>query len=369
MKPKFTIKQIFTDNWHRFLVENPSLNIRSVVKEECNKLIHCGDFNAGHALYFCMHCSTFKHVPFRCKSRFCPTCGFLYKNKRAAKISSKLLNCDHRHIVFTIPAELRPVFRQRRDILAILFQAASKTILDWLYKQNKNEVFKAGIVTVLHTFGRDLKWNPHIHMLMSEGAVGKFNPWRKLSHIPYVMLRKKWQATLLHFLSKEHIANFTILKSSLFKCYPDGFYVHAKPNMLSRTQAINYIIRYVGRPAMAQSRIIAYDGYTVSFWYQRHEDNKRIVETIPVFEFIKRLIIHIQDKSFHVIRYYGYYAKKYYPHHKMFYMHKPHFLNIQNQINKWRLSIMHCFRYDPLLCSCGHVMELLDIVYPYKDYT
>ena len=56
---------------------------------------------------------------------------------------------------------------------------------------------------------------------------------------------------------------------------------------------------------MAQSRILNYDGSFVTFWYQRHEDNKKIIEKIPVFEFIQRLIIHIPDEQFKMLRYCG----------------------------------------------------------------
>ena len=58
---------------------------------------------------------------------------------------------------------------------------------------------------------------------------------------------------------------------------------------------------------MAESRIIDYDGTYATFWYQRHEDNLVIIEKIHAFEFISRLIIHIPDKNFKQIRFYGAY--------------------------------------------------------------
>ena len=126
------------------------------------------------------------------------------------------------------------------------------------------------------------------------------------------MLRKRWQATLLDLLHKQLGASFYSLKSHLFKTYSNGFYVYAKPNMNSKShEAIKYIIRYIGRPAMAQSRILDYDGEFVTFYYDRHEDNQRVTEKVHAFEFIKRLIIHIPDEQFKMIRYYGLYAKQY----------------------------------------------------------
>ena len=71
-----------------------------------------------------------------------------------------------------------------------------------------------------------------------------------------------------------------------------------------------YVVRYTGRPAIAQSRILDYDGSYVTYYYERHEDGKRIEEKIHVYEFIKLLIKHIPDKNFKVVRYYGIYAKE-----------------------------------------------------------
>ena len=65
---KYSIKQIFNDNWYSFL--NTAPNIRSVVNEEVDKMLSCGDMSKGFAVYVCEHCGKFKVVPFRCKSRF-----------------------------------------------------------------------------------------------------------------------------------------------------------------------------------------------------------------------------------------------------------------------------------------------------------
>jgi len=69
-------------------------------------------------------------------------------------------------------------------LLHLLFQASANTVLAWFYKLNKSENFKPGIISTMHTFGRDLKWNPHIHMILTEGASGNRTIWRKISHIP-----------------------------------------------------------------------------------------------------------------------------------------------------------------------------------------
>lgn len=360
MGKSFKIKDIFADHWDAFLKEG--YPIRPAVLNNVEKIILCGDPSMGHALYYCEHCDKFKHVYFTCKSRFCNSCGAKYTQDRASSITSKLINCKHRHMVFTIPEELRIYFRRDRKLLHLLFKACADTILSWFHNQNKSESFKPGFISTMHTFGRDLKWNPHIHMLLTEVASGSKTIWKRVSHIPFNMLRKRWQATLLSLLHKNLGTSFYKLKSYLFKTYSDGFYVYAKPNMNSNSQeAIKYIIRYTGRPAMAQSRILDYDGEFVTFYYDRHEDNKRVTEKIPAVEFIKKLIIHIPDEQFKMIRYYGLYAKEYIHSSLLYRLDSKEKSQFRKRHSHWRARLLLAFGIDPLCCSCGNRMELVGI--------
>ena len=282
---EFTIKQIFIDNWDNFIVRNPELNIRQVVFDEVEKIMNCGNPDYGYALYVCEHCKKFVKVPFRCKSRFCNTCGVKYAQDRAFSMTKKSIRCKHRHIVFTMSDKLWPYFLKYRNLLDGLFSSASSAILSWFYELNKSQNFTPGIMCTLHTFGRDLKWNPHIHMLCTEGGAGNTEVFRIVKHINFKALRFRWQKLLLDYLQNNLPANelpkFKQLKNQIYKEYNNGFYVYAKPdNISSINQTINYVVRYTGRPAMAQSRIIDYDGTYVTYYYERHEDGKRIEEKI-----------------------------------------------------------------------------------------
>ena len=221
------------------------------------------------------------------------------------------------------------------------------------------KILPLGFISTLHTFGRDLKWNPHIHVLITEGASGNFTPWKKFEVFPYIMLRNRFQTTLLSMLEK-HFGkeNFKILKNHIYNTSKNGFYVHA-PKVKHRDikSTVKYVIRYSGKPSMAQSRILNYDGEYVTFWYDRHEDNQRITEKIHAYEFIKRLIIHIYDKYFNVVRYYGLYAKKHKHSDKFNYMLKPHVAEFRKQLKNWRCRIELYFKHDPILCSCGHTFH------------
>ena len=115
-----------------------TLTLRLVVVENIDKMVHCGDFSRGFALYGCSHCGKLKFVPFRCKSRFCPTCGNLYSRKRSTAMSFKLLNCRHRHCVFTIPEQLRIFFLKDRSLLSDLFHSVRDVILRLFSKMNRS---------------------------------------------------------------------------------------------------------------------------------------------------------------------------------------------------------------------------------------
>ena len=90
--PKYTIKEIFEDNWDAFLDDVAQQNraIRRTILREVEKIIHCQDLKKGFALYSCPKCHNIKLVPFTCKSRFCNCCGAKYAKDRALNMSAKL---------------------------------------------------------------------------------------------------------------------------------------------------------------------------------------------------------------------------------------------------------------------------------------
>ena len=353
------LQSIFTDYYKHIIYE---LHPRPAVIENVNKMIHCGDSSHGGAMYGCPHCGNLKFVPFRCKSRFCPSCGNKYNQLRSFHMSCKLVSCVHRHCVFTIPAELRVYFLEDRTLLDCLFHSVRDVVLRMFSKMNKTENFTPGLICILHTFGRDLKWNPHIHDLISEGGAGNITPWRPVKHFDYSFLRNAFRKVLLERLTSRIGPTFRKVKNEMYTKHADGFYVRAKPNLCTPDITIKYISRYLGRPVIATSRIDTYDGENVTFHYTRHEDNKTVTETIPALNFIQKLIVHIPEKHFKMLRYYGIYAK----HHKQemklrkcISAEKQRFLR---SIQDWRQSILLSFGYDPLCCSeCGTSMLVLEV--------
>ncbi|MFY9597191.1 MAG: transposase [Dysgonamonadaceae bacterium] len=358
------LQKIFNNHYEEMLY---ILHPRSSVVENVERMLNCGDPSYGGAMYGCTKCGNLKFVPFRCHSRFCPTCGNKYSIDRTTSMSFKIINVQHRHCVFTIAEELRPFFLQDRSLLNCLFSAVNSVIHRMFYKDNKYEAFTPGFICVLHTFGRDLKWNPHIHCLLSEGGLGNSGHWRNKTHFNYRFMRDAFQTALLNELQKHLDISFNKVKSSIYKNHKNGFYVYAKPNKCKPGAVIKYIGRYLGRPVIASSRIDNYDGENVTFHYNRHEDEELVIETIPALEFIKRLIQHIPEKHFKMIRYYGLYARHRESDKKLNYAISKEKHGFYLTFNKWRECILTSFGYDPLKCSCcGNTMSLLELYYNHK---
>ena len=273
------LQRIFTDHYEEMVY---TLHPRDSVIENVDKMIGCGDPSFGGAMYGCPKCGKLKFVPFRCKSRFCPACGNKYAMERTTNMSFKLVNVQHRHCVFTIDGNLRDFFLKDRRLLNCLFHAVSSVILRMFRKMNKSMNYTPGFILVLHTFGRDLKWNPHIHCLLSEGGLGDSGFWKNVKHFNYTFLRNAFRTALLNEMEARIGPSFKKTKTLCYRNNGHGFYVYAKPNKCDPKTVVKYIGRYLGRPVIATSRIDRYDGENVTFHYNRHEDTVYVEETIPV---------------------------------------------------------------------------------------
>ena len=358
------LQQIFTDYYEEI---EYILHPRKTEMENIDKMIHCGDPSFGGAMYGCPHCGKLKFVPFRCHSRFCPTCGNKYTIDRTTSMSFKLVNVTHRHCVFTIDENLREFFLKDRSLLDCLFHSVNSVITRMFFKMNKSKNFTPGFIMVLHTFGRDLKWNPHIHCLISEGGYSDDGFWRNVKHFDYTFLRNAFRTALLNEMESKIGSSFKKVKAKCYREHQQGFYVYAKPNLCDPRIVVKYIGRYLGRPVIATSRIDKYDGEMVTFHYNRHEDEQYIEETIPAMEFIQRLIRHIPEKHFKMIRYGGIYARHREIDSKLYRAISKSKHHIYRSFNQWRTAILSSFGYDPLVCpDCQHRMEFLELYFNHQ---
>ena len=217
------LQEIFTDHWEEILL---TLHPRATEIENIEKMVNRGN---------------------------------LYSQKRAEAMANQLVAVRHRHCVFTIPEELRHFFKEKRTLLDCLFNAVHSVVSRMFYSVNKSKNFTSGFICVLHTFGRPLEWNPHIHCLISEGGHSDDGEWRNIRHFNYKLLRESFRTILLNELEAHLGPSFKPIKSQMYKLHDKGFYVYAKPNLADPKTVTKYVGRYLGRPVIASKRIDHYN--------------------------------------------------------------------------------------------------------------
>lgn len=126
--------------------------------------MRCGTGDLGFARYECLGCEgepSPKFVYFTCKSRLCHRCGKKYTDDWSDKQQEMIFDVTHCHMVFTIPEDLRKIFYYDRKKLNELSKQVAEVFQFHNYRKGNKRGFRSGIITVIHTFGRDLKFNPH----------------------------------------------------------------------------------------------------------------------------------------------------------------------------------------------------------------
>jgi hypothetical protein len=346
-------------------------SIRSIEIENVERLKKCKTPKNGYKIYKCPQCGTKKYVPFTCKCRLCTSCGTKAANEWADRIHHILLKVPHRHVIFTVSDKMRELLKNPK-YQKVLFAASKITMEEMVSSSNKKSKkktkLKIGMIQVLQTFGADMKYNPHVHCIVTEGGFDRQWNWIHTYYLPYKFFRKKWQYNLLTMLKKEmpKCRETNVFIDLLFKNNPEGFVINAE-HRFEKGEGWNmarYIGRYVKHPPIAESRIIAFDGKQVTFWYKDSEIKQRKTVTMEKFEFIRLLLSHIPEKNFKIVRYVGIYSRRGYKHRQTEF-HEGEILFIKRS---WREDIKKTFKYDPLICPyCETEMKLIGTCYEGTD--
>lgn len=157
----YKIRDILLDNgnWWRFFLIHATL-IRPDIIINVIKILSCGTAMMGYHLWMCPSCAWVKAVFHTCKSRFCSSCGKKATDNWIQTNLAILPKTRWQHITFTFPQELRALFWLNRELMNNLMPISADIMTK---RANKYGVIP-GIFLALHTFGRDLKRNLHIHL-------------------------------------------------------------------------------------------------------------------------------------------------------------------------------------------------------------
>ena len=362
------IARVMEEHWDNYYNLNKDKvdKYRPNANKEILKIIDCYNKNLGCSVHESPNCHDYVFIGHTCKSRICSSCGYKYKSERVENILETAYNCKHRQIVFTIAKELRPLFFYPFESrINILFKAVELTLYSILNDKFKNTKTKGkrkyqskikytpGFFLFLHTFGRDLKQNPHIHALIAEIKLDgdNYTAYKNWNYFNYDALSKRFQKILLDLLSKELGKDFSNFKRKYFINHKNGFYVYAEPKKFkSIKQCVEYVTRYCGRVAISENRVLNYDGKNVTFCYNDHIDESYHEITCTAFEFIEMLLRHLVPSNFKIIRYCGFYRKKHENHDKMIMLIDKSKHQIRRTFMKHRLSILKAFNIDPFSC-------------------
>jgi len=276
-----------------------------------NAIQKCRTAELGGHLDICSSCGYSKPSYNSCRNRFCPKCQSLAKEKWINNQKCDLLNVQYFHVVFTVPAELNPVFYENQSICYnLLFRSVSETLQE-LAHDKKYLGASLGFTAVLHTWGQNLHYHPHIHCIVPAGGLDKSGVWknsRKKFFLPVKVLSAKFRGKFLALL-KEALPS--VSANIIDTCYSQKWVVYCKPPFKNAGYVVEYLGRYTHRVAISNNRILSMDNGKVTFkWRDYSDGNKQKVMTLSADEFMRRFFMHVLPKGFSKIRHFGFLSSR-----------------------------------------------------------
>lgn len=277
------------------------------------KAIRCKDCNHVHYLYF------------SCGNSRCMICQSIKREQWLDKLQSKLLDVPYVHLVTTMPHRLNKLAkRYPRQMYNLIFQTTKATI--WSIYENEAHVgAKPGMISVLHTWGSDMKYHVHVHSLLSFGGINKKGEWVYPKHKKRICRNRKLRFTyknlFLEGLEKllsdpqiEWSETFEEIEADLKDKQWNVRIDH--PSM--KSEAIEtYLARYVNRIAVTNNRLeFVKSTEQVNLLYNDYKNQKdgeiapKEVKSMHPLVFINQLLLHLPPPYFQRQRRYGIHANK-----------------------------------------------------------
>ena len=303
---------ILSDHWEQvegLLDRRLPAAVADAARDAVTKALSCRKESNGFVQYRCDDCGAIHRICFRCKSRFCPSCGIARAQEAATNAGGRLLNVMHRHLTFSVPADLRPILFKNRELLSAVAKAAVETTLTAVGTRCLKHAPLPGVMATVHTYGRDLSFHVHVHVLCTEGGLRADGVWQPVHIFPAKQYRRLWQYFLLKILRRALRGNRRAqwVIGSLYKKYPTGFIANVMARYRNGRKAAAYCCRYTGRPPLSEKRITAYDGREVTIAYRDYRDGEDKTVTFSAREFLLRLLQHVWPRYQRDVHYHGLY--------------------------------------------------------------
>ena len=260
-----------------------------------------------------------------CRNRHCGKCQAAASYDWLEARRADLLPVGYFHCVFTLPAPIADIaYTNKAVIYDALFKAASQTLLT-IGADPKHLGAKIGMTMVLHSWGSALTHHPHVHAIVPGGGVSldgsRWIASRPRYLLPVPVLKALFKRLMLErlvaahaagalrfFGDHAHLADAAAFQAFLKPCRRAKWYVYAKAPFGGPDQVLAYLARYTHRVAIANSRLIAFDGKRVTFKFKDYRKDgaaRYRVMRLDADEFIRRFLLHVLPDGFHRIRHYG----------------------------------------------------------------
>jgi hypothetical protein len=353
------------------LVGRVPRSVSEAARAALDKMMLCRTAQGGFVRLRCDTCGETKTIFFTCKSRLCPSCGWLHGQRLTESLQARLIKCRYRHLVFSVPRELRELFFWHRELLPVACHAAAAGTIKAFESRCRRHRLVPGIVASCHTFGRNLRFHVHVHLLVTEGALQVGGVWQPVRIFPARQYRRYWHYYLLTklraALPAQHPAQATI--GRLFRKYPTGFIANVQSSYGSVRAALSYCCRYLARPPMGERRILHYDGHYVTFEYKDYKTCSTRRERCGAVRFVRLLLQHVLPRYARNIHYYGLYRpqvrRRWFAQARRASKYPQNIGGPPARHLSWRERILQAFKVDPAHCPhCATPMGVHEIQLP-----
>ena len=316
---KPTVQDIFNRFYPAYIEQySPS----AIQVKTAHNIINCKTGAYGSNISICEDCGKIHIHHNSCRNRCCPMCQAIPKELWMDARREDVLDAPYFHLVFTVPDILNPVILSNQKLLYdALYHATSATISE-LAADTKYLGAKVGYICILHTWGSEMNFHPHIHTILLGGGLTVKNQWKDNGNdffLPIRVISKVfrgkyldelkllWKEEKLQFYgSSEKYRNHYIFQELLDTCYTMEWIPYCKKTFNGAQSVINYLGKYTHRIAISNYRIISMDEQTVTFSVKDYHNEGRWKNlTLSGIEFIRRFLMHVPPKRFVRIRHYG----------------------------------------------------------------
>lgn len=326
--PAFEVADILRAQGSQFLERyGPGMSYQQL--KAYRAICHCRTPMLGGHIDVCPKCRHEAKMFNSCRNRSCPKCQFKARRRWVAAREREVLGTAYFHVVFTVPSELNLLaLYNQRLIYGLLFSASARTTLEVAANPDRLGA-EIGMLSILHTWGQNLREHPHIHCVIPQGGIAPDHTrWirpRYRYFLPKKVLSLVFRGKLIAGLKRLYRKNKLKLTGSLAtlsdpkefaaflrKLHRNNWVIDVRPAFGGPMQVIRYLGRYTHRVAISNHRILDFDGEKVKFlWKDYTHGAKWGPMSLPATEFLRRFFLHVLPKGFVRIRSFGFLANRF----------------------------------------------------------